>query len=129
MRALYESRAYREALCLVAINETWHPDTVLHLTRFDSIHGRFPKDVRKTARGMAIENDEICLLQEKNIENLPWKDLEVDAVLDCTGIFNDRQAAKLHILSGAAKVIYSHPGKDEMDATIIYGVNHSYNFV
>ncbi|WP_462267570.1 type I glyceraldehyde-3-phosphate dehydrogenase [Desulfobacter sp.] len=125
MRALFESRAYRDKLCLVAINEAWHPDTVFHLTRFDSTHGRFPGDVRKTARGMAIENDEICLLQEKNIGCLPWKDLKVDAVLDCTGIFNDRQAAKLHILSGAAKVIYSHPGKDEMDATIVYGVNHN----
>lgn len=65
VRALYESKAYREQLCLVAINEAWHPDTVFHLTRFDSTHGRFPKDVRKTTRGMAIENDEICLLQEK----------------------------------------------------------------
>ncbi|WP_321495422.1 glyceraldehyde 3-phosphate dehydrogenase NAD-binding domain-containing protein [uncultured Desulfobacter sp.] len=125
VRALYESRVYAENLSLVAINEAWHPDTVLHLTRFDSTHGRFPKDVRKTARGMAIEHDEISLLQEKTIENLPWKDLEVDAVLDCTGVFNDRQAATLHIRSGAAKVIYSNPGKDEMDATIIYGVNHS----
>ena len=124
VRALYESLAYREQLCLVAVNEAWHPDTVFHLTRFDSTHGRFPKDVAKTARGMTIENNEICLLQEQNIAHLPWKALNVDAVLDCTGVFNDRQAAELHIRSGASKVIYSNPGKDEMDATIIYGVNH-----
>jgi len=124
VRALYESRAYREQLCLVAINETWHPDTVYHLTRFDSTHGRFPADVKKTARGMSIAGDEICLFQEKDIERLPWRNLGVDAVLDCTGIFNDREAAGRHMLSGAEKVIYSHPGKDEMDATIVYGVNH-----
>nr|WP_319392723.1 glyceraldehyde 3-phosphate dehydrogenase NAD-binding domain-containing protein [uncultured Desulfobacter sp.] len=124
VRALYESRAYREQLSLVAINETWHPDTVYHLTRFDSTHGRFPAEVKTSGRGMSIDGDEICLFQEKEIECLPWKDLGVDAVLDCTGIFNDRQAAGRHMLSGASKVIFSHPGKDEMDATIVYGVNH-----
>ena len=124
VRALYESRAYREQLSLVAINETWHPDTVYHLTRFDSIHGRFPAEVKKNARRISIDGDDICLFQEKEIERLPWKDLGVDAVLDCTGIFGDRQAAGRHMGSGASKVIFSHPGKDEMDATIVYGVNH-----
>nr|WP_321400342.1 glyceraldehyde 3-phosphate dehydrogenase NAD-binding domain-containing protein [uncultured Desulfobacter sp.] len=124
VRALYESRAYRAQLSLVAINETWHSDTVYHLTRFDSTHGRFPAEVKKNARGISIDGDEICLFQEKEIERLPWKDLGVDAVLDCTGIFNDRQAAGRHMRSGASKVIFSHPGKDEMDATIVYGVNH-----
>ena len=124
VRALYESRAYREQLSLVAINETWHPDTVYHLTRFDSIHGRFPAEVKKNARRISIDGDEICLFQKKEIERLPWKDLGVDAVLDCTGIFGDRQAAGRHMRSGASKVLFSHPGKDEMDATIVYGVNH-----
>ncbi len=124
VRALYESGRFKEKLHLVAVNETSHPDTVFHLTRFDSIHGRFPGSVEKDNTGMVIDGDRICLLQEKNIEDLPWKDLNVDVVLDCTGVFNDRQAAERHIQAGASKVIYSHPAKDEMDATIIYGVNH-----
>ena len=123
-RALYESPRFREQLNLVAINETAKPVTLYHLTRFDSTHGRFPMDVEKNGNHMRIGEDQIHLFQEKNIVNLPWKDLAVDVVLDCTGIYNDREAAELHLISGAAKVIYSHPAKDEMDATVVFGVNH-----
>ncbi|MCG8566577.1 MAG: erythrose-4-phosphate dehydrogenase, partial [Desulfobacterales bacterium] len=124
-RALYESPQYSEQLRLVAINEVACADTLYHLTRFDSTHGRFPVPVVKDGRDMVIADlDRVKLFQEKNIVNLPWKDLEVDVVLDCTGIYNDREAADLHMLSGAGKVIYSHPAKDEMDATIVYGINH-----
>ncbi|WDP89484.1 MAG: erythrose-4-phosphate dehydrogenase [Desulfobacter sp.] len=123
-RAMYESERFREKLNLVAINETARPGTIYHLTRFDSTHGRFPGEVKEAGRGMMIGDDFIHLFQEKNIVNLPWKDLNVDVVLDCTGIFNDREAAELHFLSGAYKVIYSHPAKDEMDATVVYGINH-----
>ena len=122
-RALYESNRFREKLNLVAINETARPGTLYHLTRFDSTHGRFPLEVQKKNKGLAIGDDFIHLFQEMNIVNLPWKDLDVDVVLDCTGIYSDREAAELHLLSGAGKVIYSHPAKDEMDATIVFGVN------
>ncbi len=123
-RALYESPKYKEKLNLVAINETASPGTMYHLTRFDSTHGRFPVEITKDDNGMIIGEDRVGLFQEKNIVNLPWKDLNVDVVLDCTGVYNDRQSAELHFLSGAFKVIYSHPARDEMDATIVYGVNH-----
>jgi len=123
-RALYESSRFRSKLNLVAINETARPGTLYHLTRFDSTHGRFPMEIRKEGNGLWIGKDFIHLFQEQNIVNLPWKDLDVDVVLDCTGLYNDREAAELHLLSGAGKVIYSHPAKDEMDATIVFGVNH-----
>jgi D-erythrose 4-phosphate dehydrogenase len=124
VRALYESDRFSHMLNLAAVNEIACAETLFHLTRHDSTHGRFPLPVEKTGQGMRIGNDVIHLFQEKNIVNLPWKDLGVDMVLDCTGVYNDREAAALHLLSGAGKVIYSHPGKDEMDATIVYGVNH-----
>ncbi len=123
-RALYESKDFYEQLNLVAINETACIETIYHLTRFDSTHGRFPLAIEKCRDGLLIGEDFIHLFQEKNIVNLPWKDLKVDVVLDCTGVYNDRESAELHLLSGAGKVIYSHPAKDEMDATIVYGVNH-----
>ncbi|MCG8618661.1 MAG: erythrose-4-phosphate dehydrogenase [Desulfobacterales bacterium] len=122
-RAIYENPGYRQKINLVAINETAKPGTLYHLTRFDSTHGRFPVEIKKTDNGLYIGEDFIHLFQEKNIVNLPWKELDVDVVLDCTGIYNDREAAELHLLSGAGKVIYSHPAKDEMDATIVYGIN------
>ncbi|MCF8091140.1 MAG: erythrose-4-phosphate dehydrogenase [Desulfotignum sp.] len=123
-RALYESDRFYRMLNLVAINEIACSDTIFHLTRHDSTHGRFPGKVDKKGPGMTIDADFIHLFQEKNIVNLPWKDLAVDAVLDCTGVYNDKESAELHLLSGARKVIYSHPAKDEMDATIVYGINH-----
>lgn len=124
VRALYESDRFSSMLNLSAINEIACAETLFHLTRHDSTHGRFPLPVEKAGQGMRIGNDVIHLFQEKNIVNLPWKDLGVDVVLDCTGVYNDRESAELHLLSGAKKVIYSHPAKDEMDATIVYGVNH-----
>jgi D-erythrose 4-phosphate dehydrogenase len=124
VRALYESDRFSRMLNLAAINEIACSETIFHLTRHDSTHGRFPLPVEKAGQGMRIGNDVILLFQEKNIVNLPWKDLGVDVVLDCTGVYSDRESAGLHLLSGAKKVIYSHPAKDEMDATIVFGVNH-----
>jgi D-erythrose 4-phosphate dehydrogenase len=124
VRALYESERFLGQLTLGAINEIGCSDTLFHLTRYDSTHGRFPLSVEKTGKNMRIGKDVIHLFQEKNIVNLPWKDLNIDVVLDCTGVYNDRESAALHLLSGAGKVIYSHPAKDEVDATIVFGVNH-----
>ncbi|MBU1342391.1 MAG: erythrose-4-phosphate dehydrogenase [Proteobacteria bacterium] len=123
-RALYESKKFYDKINLVAINETADGKTIYHLTKYDSTHGRFPLKVENGKSDLIIGQDRIKIFQEKNIVNLPWKDLKIDAVLDCTGIYNDRQAAELHLLSGAKKVIYSQPAIDEMDATIVYGVNH-----
>ena len=124
VRALYESKQFYDRIRLVAVNETADPKAVFHLTKFDSTHGRFPFEVKNENSALIIGTDAIRLFQEKNIVNLPWKDLKIDVVLDCTGIYNNRESAELHLLSGAKKVIYSQPAVDEMDATIVYGVNH-----
>ena len=123
-RALYESEKFYNQINLVAINEMADEKTIYHLTKYDSTHGRFPKKVIKEKSALVIGDETIKVFQEKNIVNLPWKDLNIDVVLDCTGIYKDRESADLHILSGAKKVIFSQPGTDEMDATIVYGVNH-----
>ncbi len=123
-RALYESEKFHNEINLVAINEMADENTIYHLTKYDSTHGRFPLKVLKEKSALVIEREKIKIFQEKNIVNLPWKDLNIDVVLDCTGVYKDRESAELHILSGAKKVIYSHPATDEMDATIVYGVNH-----
>lgn len=101
-----------------------NPRTIFHLTKYDSTHGRFPFPVKDNKFDLMIGKDRIKIFQEKNIVNLPWKDLNIDAVLECTGVYSDRESAELHLLSGAAKVILSQPAADEMDATVVYGVNH-----
>lgn len=123
-RALYESEKFYGRIRLLAINEMADARTIYHLTKYDSTHGRIRCDVRREKSDLVIGKERIKIFQEKNIVNLPWKDLGIDVVLDCTGIYNDREAAELHLLSGAKKVIYSQPAVDEMDATIVYGVNH-----
>jgi D-erythrose 4-phosphate dehydrogenase len=124
VRALYESEYFYDRIHLAAINETADERTIFHLTKYDSTHGRFPLPVHAKGSVLTIGEDNIRIFREKNIVDLPWKDLNIDAVLDCTGIFSDRQSAELHLISGASKVIYSKPATDEVDATIVYGVNH-----
>jgi erythrose-4-phosphate dehydrogenase len=123
-RALYESQNFYDRIRLLAVNETADPKVVYHLTKYDSTHGRFPFEVKNENSALIIGTDTIKIFQEKNIVNLPWKDLKIDVVLDCTGIYKNRESAELHLLSGAKKVIYSQPAVDEVDATIVYGVNH-----
>ena len=122
-RALFETNRYYDKINLVAINEVADINTVFHLTKYDSTHGRFPGEVQMTKTGLNIKGNFIRIFQEKNIVNLPWKDMEIDVVLECTGVNTDREAAELHLLSGAGKVILSAPGVDEMDATIVFGIN------
>ncbi|MCK5163978.1 MAG: erythrose-4-phosphate dehydrogenase [Desulfobacula sp.] len=123
-RALFESKKFYDKINLVAINETAEAKTIYHLTKYDSTHGRFPLYVKNEESALMIGKDRVKIFQEKNIADLPWKDLNIDTVLDCTGFYNDRESAELHLLSGAKKVIFSQPASDEMDATIVYGVNH-----
>jgi len=123
-RALYESKKFCDKIKLVAVNETADAKTIYHLTKYDSTHGRLPFKVGRDKSTLVLNNDRIAIFQEKNIVNLPWKNLDIDVVLDCTGIYNDRESAELHLLSGAKKVIFSQPAEDDVDATIVYGVNH-----
>lgn len=122
LRALYESGA-RESMQVVAINELADIKTVAHLTRFDSTHGRFPGRVSCDGDNLLIDNDVIRVLRCDKLQDLPWADIGVDLVIDCTGQYRDRDAGETHIALGAGKVLYSQPGKRDIDATAVYGFN------
>ncbi|WP_440053318.1 type I glyceraldehyde-3-phosphate dehydrogenase [Pseudoalteromonas sp. T1lg65] len=121
LRALYESGQNNE-IKVVAINDLAPANVNAHLTQFDSVHGRFQENVVLNDNTLVIGNDEITLTQERDPANLPWKALNVDIVLECTGLFTSRETAAKHIEAGAKKVIVSAPGTD-MDATVVHGVN------
>jgi D-erythrose 4-phosphate dehydrogenase len=123
LRALYEGD-YRRDLQIVAVNELADSGTVVHLTRYDSTHGRFPGRVQGTEHTLQIDKDEMSLLREPNISALPWAQLAVDVVLECTGTFNERKLAEQHLQQGAQRVLFSQPAQADVDATIVYGVNH-----
>ena len=123
LRALYEG-AHGAHLQVVAINEIADTHTVVHLTRYDSTHGRFPAAVRAQGEQMHIGGDSIHLLREPVIARLPWSELDVDVVLECTGTFTERSMAQQHINAGAGRVLFSQPARADVDATVVYGVNH-----
>ena len=123
LRALYES-PLRSELQVVAINELADAGTVLHLTRYDSTHGRFPRPLEGDERRLLVDGDAIALLCKPQIEDLPWRDLGVDIVLECTGAFSDRATAEQHLNRGAGKVLFSQPAQSDVDWTVVYGVNH-----
>lgn len=123
LRALFESEL-QDQLQIVAINELADCNTIAHLTKYDSTHGRFPAAVEVRDDVLFVDDVEIQILHEKNVADLPWADLGVDLILECTGAFNDRATAELHINAGAKHVLFSQPATAEVDATIVYGVNH-----
>jgi D-erythrose 4-phosphate dehydrogenase len=123
VRALYENGSTNE-FNLVAINELAEPEGIAHLLKYDSTHGRFSFAVQQSAGKLFIAGDEISLSHESELSNLPWQKHNVDIVIDCTGKFGSQADGQLHIQQGAKKVLFSHPGSQDLDATIIYGVNH-----
>jgi len=123
VRALYES-GKTELFSLVSINELASPEGIAHLLKYDSTHGRFPFSVSQTDSKLIIDGDEIALTHIDTITSLPWKQQEVDIVLDCTGKYGSQKHGLDHIKQGANKVLFSHPGSQDIDATIIYGINH-----
>jgi len=122
-RALYES-GYRERFELVAINDLMTPAQRAHLLAFDTVHGRFPEETSLDGETLNIGNDKVALLSERDPKALPWKEMGVDIVLECTGIFNDKEKALMHVEAGARKVICSAPAKNA-DKTIVFSVNDS----
>ena len=122
LRALYESRRTQE-IQILAINDLGDVATNAHLTRYDSVHGRFPGEITATDQSMVVNGDPIRILAERDPAKLPWGRLGVDVVLECTGLFTSKAKAGAHLQAGAKKVIISAPGT-EVDATIVYGVNH-----
>ncbi|WP_049722067.1 type I glyceraldehyde-3-phosphate dehydrogenase [Gilvimarinus polysaccharolyticus] len=123
LRALYES-GYRDRIQVVAVNDLGDAKMNAHLTKYDSVHGRFPGEVHVDGDKMIVNGDEIQITAERNPADLPWGKLNVDVVYECTGIFTSRDKAKLHLDAGAKKVIISAPGTD-VDATVVYGVNNN----
>lgn len=121
LRALYESNQYDD-IKIVAINDLGDAEINAHLLKYDTVHGRFNADVKVSDNAILVNGDEIQVLSEKDPGALPWQQLEVDIVFECTGLFTTRSTAGKHIAAGAKKVLISAPGK-EVDATIVYGVN------
>ncbi|NIP83826.1 MAG: type I glyceraldehyde-3-phosphate dehydrogenase [Gemmatimonadetes bacterium] len=109
-------------LDFVAVNDLTDAETLAHLLRYDSVHGRYPGTVEVTGDGIAVDGDEIRVLAERDPASLPWADLGVDIVFEATGIFRNREKAKLHLDAGARKVIITAPAKGE-DVTVVLGVN------
>ena len=123
LRALYEAGRTGE-IQVVAINDLGDANTNAHLTRFDTAHGRFPGKVEVDGDSMVVNGDRIRVLAERNPAKLPWGALGVDYVLECTGLFASKAKASQHIEGGAHKVVISAPGGNDVDATVVYGVNH-----
>lgn len=123
LRAHYED-GKKHDIEIVAINDLGDPQTNAHLTRYDTAHGRFPGTVEVDGDYMVVNGDRIRVLANRNPAELPWGELKVDVVLECTGFFTSKEKASAHIQGGAKKVIISAPGGKDVDATVVYGVNH-----
>jgi glyceraldehyde 3-phosphate dehydrogenase len=124
LRAHYES-GKKHDLAIVAVNDLGDAKTNAHLTRYDTAHGRFPGSVEVDGEHLVVNGDKIRVCAQKDPTQLPWKDLGVDVVLECTGLFASKAKASAHIAAGAKKVIISAPGEKDVDATVVYGVNHN----
>lgn len=122
LRAVYEGKRNKD-IQIVAINDLGNAETNAHLTQYDTVHGKFPGTVSVEGSFMIVNGDKIRVCSERDPSKLPWGDLGVDVVHECTGIFTTKEKAGLHLKAGAKKVIISAPGTD-VDATIVYGVNH-----
>lgn len=121
LRAHYEKKLHPE-IQIVAINDLGDPNTNAYLTRYDTTHGKFPGEVTVSGNEMIVNGDKIRVVQERDPKKLPWKELNVDIVFECTGLFTSKEKASMHLEAGAKKVIISAPGTD-VDATVVFGVN------
>jgi glyceraldehyde 3-phosphate dehydrogenase len=123
LRALYESGRTNE-IQIVAINDLGDANTNAHLTRYDTAHGKFSGQVAVDGDSMVVNGDRIRVLAQRDPAKLPWGELGVDTVLECTGLFTSKAKASAHIAGGARRVVISAPGDKDVDATVVYGVNH-----
>ncbi len=124
LRAHYES-GKTHAIDIVAINDLGDANINAHLTRYDTAHGKFPGKVDVDGDHMVVNGDRIRVCAQRDPSKLPWKDLGVDLVMECTGLFTSKAKASAHITAGAKRVIISAPGDKDVDATVVYGVNHA----
>jgi glyceraldehyde 3-phosphate dehydrogenase len=124
LRACYERKA-DSGIQIVAVNDLGNAQTNAHLTRYDTAHGRFPGSVAVEGNDMVVNGDRIRVCAKRNPAELPWKELGVDVVLECTGLFTTKEKASAHVAAGAKKVIISAPGGKDVDATVVFGVNQA----
>ncbi|MGS2722588.1 type I glyceraldehyde-3-phosphate dehydrogenase [Porticoccus sp. GXU_MW_L64] len=122
LRACYEG-GYNDRIQIVAINDLGSPEINAHLLRHDTVHGHFGRTVAVTEHGLLVDGETIQVFAERNPAELPWESLEIDLVMECTGLFTKRPDASKHLEAGAKRVLVSAPGTD-MDATVVHGVNH-----
>ncbi len=127
LRAFYEEKmregGKKHDLQFVAINDLGNAETNAHLTRHDTVHGKFPGTVAVDREAMVVNGDRIQVCAKRNPAELPWKDLKVDVVLECTGLFTSKEKASAHLAAGAKKVVISAPGEKDVDRTVVVGVN------
>ena len=123
LRALYEGK-HKGGIQIVALNDLGDAKTNAHLTQYDTVHGRFPGEVKVDGDSLLVNGDRIRVLAERDPAKLPWGELGVQYVLECTGLFTSKAKASAHLAGGAKKVVISAPGGADVDATIVYGVNH-----
>src|SRR5580693_6966469 len=123
LRALYEAKRTAQ-IQIVAINDLGDAHTNAHLTRYDTAHGKFPGEVHVDGDSMVVNGDRIRVIAERDPAKLPWSALGAEYILECTGLFSSRAKASGHLKAGAKKVVISAPGGEDVDATIVYGVNH-----
>src|SRR5512138_3532851 len=124
LRALFEAKRTNE-IEIVALNDLGDANTNAHLTRYDTAHGKFPGEVKVDGDSMIVNGQRIKVLAVRDPAQLPWGQLGVDTVLECTGLFTSKAKAGAHLKGGAKRVIISAPGGEDVDATIVYGVNHN----
>src|SRR2546428_4450548 len=122
LRAHYEG-GKKHDLQFVAINDLGNAQTNAHLTRYDTAHGKFPGTVAVEGEAMLVNGHRIQVCAKRNPAELPWKDLEIDVVLECSGLFTSKEKASAHLKAGAKKVVISAPGEKDVDRTIVVGVN------
>ncbi len=123
LRAHYEG-GKKHDLQIVAVNDLGNAETNAHLTRYDTAHGKFPGTVTVEGESLIVNGDKIRVCAKRNPAELPWKEMGVDVVLECTGLFTTKEKAGAHLTAGAKKVIISAPGGKDVDGTVVYGVNH-----
>lgn len=124
LRAVYESNRNKE-IEVVAINDLSSLETCAHLTQYDTAHGKFPGVVKAESDAIVVNGDRIKAFSERDPSKLPWGELGIDVVLECTGFFSSRDKASAHLTAGAKKVLISAPAGKDVDATIVYGVNNN----
>ncbi|MGR9106231.1 MAG: type I glyceraldehyde-3-phosphate dehydrogenase [Gammaproteobacteria bacterium] len=123
LRAVYEG-GRSDAIRIVAINDLGDANTNAHLTRYDTAHGKFPGEIAVDGDYLIVNGDRIRVFAERDPAKLPWAELGVDVVHECTGLFTSKDKASAHLRGGAKKVIISAPGGNDVDATVVFGVNH-----